>query len=171
MATHTPNYDLKKSAPDDFYNIEDQNENMDKIDSALKGIEDELQIAEEEIQEQITTINNKIDEHLANDVRHITAQERTAWDAKETPDGARKKVEQTDFRIYKSGKDSEGVFTIVEYKRDDGSLAAKSVLSGGTSPNYSTRTISYYGFDGETIEKTTIRTLTYDEDGALVSEV
>ncbi|PAE20490.1 hypothetical protein CHH80_10785 [Bacillus sp. 7504-2] len=83
MATHTPNYDLIKPAPDDFYNVADQNENMDKIDEALKGIEDELQIAEEEIQEQITSTNNKIDEHLVDDVRHVTSSDRTKWDGKQ----------------------------------------------------------------------------------------
>lgn len=109
--------------------------------------------------------------YLADDMRHISEQERTSWNAKETTDGARKKVEQTDFEIYKIDKDSEGVFTIVEYKRNDGTLAVRSVLSGGTSPNYTTRSITYYGLDGETVEKTTVRTLSYDSDGTLVSEV
>jgi hypothetical protein len=109
--------------------------------------------------------------HKADDVAHITAQERTDWDAKETPDGARKKVEQTDFKVFKSGKDANGVFTTIEYKRQDDTLAIKSVLNGGTSPNYTTYTITYYGLDGTTIEKTSTRTLTYDTDGDLISEV
>ena len=32
---HTTNYKLKKPGPEDFYNVQDQNENMDAIDSAL----------------------------------------------------------------------------------------------------------------------------------------
>jgi hypothetical protein len=109
--------------------------------------------------------------HKADGVSHITAAERTAWNAKETTDGARKQVEQTDFKVFKSGKDTNGVFTTVEYKRQDDTLAVKSVLSGGTSPSYTTRTITYYGLDGTTVEKTRPRTLTYDADGVLISEV
>mgnify|MGYP000046116930 FL=1 len=36
MAQFTPNYDLVKPAQEDFYNVDDQNRNMDKIDTALK---------------------------------------------------------------------------------------------------------------------------------------
>ena len=36
MATYTENYKLKKPAPEDFADIADLNENMDKIDAALK---------------------------------------------------------------------------------------------------------------------------------------
>lgn len=61
MATHTLNYDLKKPAPDDFYNVADQNENMDKIDEALKGVSEEL-------------TSHKID-----DVRHTSENEREKW--------------------------------------------------------------------------------------------
>lgn len=35
MATNTPNYNLKKPAPEDFYNVADFNDNMDIIDTAL----------------------------------------------------------------------------------------------------------------------------------------
>lgn len=35
MATQTTNYNLTKPAPDDFYDIEQYNDNMDKIDEAL----------------------------------------------------------------------------------------------------------------------------------------
>lgn len=86
-------------------------------------------------------------------------------------EAVRKGDEQTDFKTYKSGKDSEGIFTIIEYKRNDGTLLATSTLSGGTSPNYTTRTIKYYATNGTTLEKTTTRTLSYDSDGVLISEV
>ncbi|MGO4890280.1 phage tail protein [Anaerobacillus sp. MEB173] len=131
------------------------------IDSSL------LYVTEAELQE----VDNKVTTHLADDIQHITSEERTTWNAKETTDGTRKKVEQTDYKVYKSSKDSEGIFTMVEYRRNDNTLAIKSVLSGGTSPQYTTRTITYYGLNGTTIEKTSTRTLTYDADGVLVSEV
>ena len=37
MAEYTTNYDLVKPAQEDFYNVDDQNRNMDKIDAALKA--------------------------------------------------------------------------------------------------------------------------------------
>jgi hypothetical protein len=89
----------------------------------------------------------------------------------ETPNGTRIKVEQTDYQIFKTNKDENDIFTTVEYKRNDGTLAIRSILSGGTSPQYTTRTITYYGLDGTTVEKTTVRTLSYDADGVLISEV
>ncbi|MBS4195324.1 hypothetical protein [Lederbergia citri] len=88
-----------------------------------------------------------------------------------TPNGARKRVEQTDFKVYKSGKDANGIFTTIEYKRQDNTLAIKSVLSGGISPKYTKRTITYYGTDGTTVEKTTTRTVSYDADDVWISEV
>ena len=42
MATNTENYGLKKPAQDDFYDINVQNENMDKIDAALRENADNL---------------------------------------------------------------------------------------------------------------------------------
>ncbi|MGG1482417.1 hypothetical protein ABE402_16315, partial [Bacillus smithii] len=76
------------------------------------------------------------------------------------------------FRKYRSGKDSNGVFTTVDYKRTDGTLYAKSVLSNpNTEGNYQTRTVTYYATDGSTIVRTDTWTLTYDEDGDLVNEV
>lgn len=74
--------------------------------------------------------------------------------------------------IVKSVKDSEGIFTTVTYKRkSDNTIFAKSVLSGGTSPQYATRTLTFYNADGITVKATKIFTLSYDIDGDLVSEV
>ena len=42
MAEYTTNYDLVKPAQEDFYNVDDQNRNMDKIDAALKAHDDAL---------------------------------------------------------------------------------------------------------------------------------
>ena len=42
MAQLTPNYNLTKPAQEDFYNIDDQNRNMDTIDTALKKHDDSL---------------------------------------------------------------------------------------------------------------------------------
>jgi len=76
------------------------------------------------------------------------------------------------FKTIKSNKDSNGIFTTITYRRkSDDSLLATSVLSGGTSPNYTTRTITRYQTDGITVRSTIVYTLIYDADGLLVSEV
>lgn len=83
------------------------------------------------------------------------------------------KVGQTDLEIYskyKLNKDANGVFTEVQYKRQDGSLYMKDVLSGGTSPDYTTRTQTYYRSDNSVIKETNFK-LIRDADGDIVSEV
>jgi hypothetical protein len=72
--------------------------------------------------------------------------------------------------VYRSDKDANGVFVTLEYKRTDGTLFKKSVLSGGTSPQYTTRTVTYYDADGTTVLLTKVYTLTYSGDD-LTSEV
>lgn len=72
----------------------------------------------------------------------------------------------------RSNKDSNGIFTTVTYRRkSDGTIYAESVLSGGTSPKYTTRTVTYYGIDGTTVESTITKKLSYDSDGDLIGEV
>ncbi|MGG2091927.1 hypothetical protein AB1283_04240 [Bacillus sp. S13(2024)] len=115
---------------------------------------------------------NQISTHEADTTKHITAAERKSWNEKETPSGATAKVEQTSYKTTKSNKDSNGIYTTVEKRRkSDGTLAKKSVLSGGTSPRYTTRTITYYKPDGITVDKTETFSLTYDADDDLVNEV
>ncbi|QPC47105.1 hypothetical protein [Mangrovibacillus cuniculi] len=117
-------------------------------------------------------VDNAIVSHSANDVLHITAQERSSWNAKETPFGAQLKVEHDSFKTVKTSKDSNGIYTTIEHRRNsDNTLIRRSVLSGGTSPAYTTRTVTFYGVDGVTLLRTDVYTLTYDSDGELVSEV
>lgn len=75
-------------------------------------------------------------------------------------------------KIIKLNKDAEGIFTTIEHRRkSDDTLARKSVLSGGSSPQYTTRTVTYYDADGITVVKTDTFALSYDSDGVLISEV
>lgn len=74
-------------------------------------------------------------------------------------------------KTLKTNKDAEGIFTTVEKRRLDGTLAIKSILSGGISPKYTTRTITYYATNGTTITNTVTLALTYDSDNELISEV
>jgi hypothetical protein len=136
-------------------------------DEFMAGIQDEGFASAEEF-----------NAHLVDTTKHITSAERAAWNSAEAnanayTDTAPEPMQRNlgKFNKYKSGKDANGIFTIVEYKRSDGTLFARSVLSGGTSPQYTTRTITYYGTDGTTVLRTDTFALTYDTDGDLINEV
>lgn len=129
-------------------------------------------------QAELDTVSNNLNTHSADTTKHITAAERTAWNsaeanAKSYTDTAPEAMQRNIgiFNVYKSGKDANGIFTTVDYKRADGTLYARSVLSGGTSPQYTTRTITYYAADGTTVLRTDSYNLTYDSVGDLISEV
>lgn len=72
--------------------------------------------------------------------------------------------------LYRSDKDSNGVYVTLQWKRPDGTLAKKSVLSGGTSPKYTTRMVTYYDAAGTAVVLTKSYALTYTGD-ELISEV
>lgn len=72
---------------------------------------------------------------------------------------------------YMSDKDT-GVFKTIEWKTSSGVLRKKSVLSGGTAPQFTTRTVTFYDQTGVLISsKTLTYTLSYDIDGDVTSEV
>ncbi|MCT8978864.1 hypothetical protein N4T77_20000, partial [Clostridium sp. CX1] len=75
------------------------------------------------------------------------------------------------YSTYKLNIDSNGIATEVDLKRKDGTLILKSVLSGGTSPQYTTRTETYYEQGGTTVTKTVVYNLSYDGNGNMTSEV
>lgn len=109
-----------------------------------------------------TTINDSIATHKAEYTQFKIAIEKEVAELQNA----------NELSIVKSSKDSEGIFTTVTYKRkSDNTIFAKSVLSGGTSPKYTTRTITFYNADGITVKATKIYALSYDTDGDLVSEV
>lgn len=77
----------------------------------------------------------------------------------------------SNYNSYASVKDGNGIFTVVEFKRPDGTLYMKSTLSGGTSPNYTADTWEFYNTGGVEIIKTIVWTITYDSDGVITSKV
>ena len=72
---------------------------------------------------------------------------------------------------YRSGLDGNGIYTVITYKRADGTNYKVSTLSGGTSPTYTTRTVVNYGADGTTVTSTQVYTLTYADGVNLSQEV
>lgn len=144
---HTQNYNLNKPDVTDYAKIEALNDNAEIIDAKLKELEENGDLSQ--IEQSISNVENELTTHLDNDVLHNIS-----------------------VKVIKLNKDSDGIFTTVEHRRkSDNTLARKSVLSGGTSPQYTTRTITYYKPDGTTVIKTDTFSLTYDADGDFVSEV
>ena len=70
MAAETTNYGLTKPAANESYDITVFNQNADRIDAALKDLEDGK--AE----------GTALETHEADGVKHVSAAERTAWNAK-----------------------------------------------------------------------------------------
>lgn len=133
-----------------------------------------------QLDQEVTTLEQAQASHLAEDGTltkkgHVQLSDDGNSESNSlaaTPNAVRKAVEQHAYTVTKIGKDANGIFTTVEHRRkSDNKLVRKSVLSGGTSPQYTTRTITYYKKDGLTVEKTETFTLSYDVDGDLISEV
>lgn len=125
-----------------------------------------------EIHQSMVETTENIETHKSDTNVHIASEERLSWNAKETPAGAQLKIDHSSYQKVKSNKDIEGIYTTVEMRRkSNGTLAARSVLSGGTSPYYTTRTVTFFAADGVTEEDSDVFTLTYDSDGDLLSEV
>jgi|GEM_PF-6140845 hypothetical protein len=74
------------------------------------------------------------------------------------------------YKVTKSGKDANGIFTTVEYRRQDDTLFMRSVLSNpDANGNYQTDTWTYYAADGTTPVETKVWTMTYDTDGDITN--
>lgn len=120
----------------------------------------------------INEVNSGLGNHTGNSSIHVTSTDKTNWNGKTAPADVKALIEQTSFETAKLNKDTNGVWVEIDKKRKtDGTLAIKSVLSGGTSPQYTTRTVTYYGTDGTTEIKTETFTISYDTDGDVSSEV
>lgn len=68
--------------------------------------------------------------------------------------------------------DENGIYTVVTYKRQDGTLYMTSTLSNvNTDGNYLTCTIQEYNDVGTSITKTSVWTLTYDDKNKITTKV
>jgi hypothetical protein len=86
------------------------------------------------------------------------------------PDGSLGTVKFQQYSIVRLNKDVNGIYTEIQFIREDATMEAKSVLSGGTTPKYTTRTETYYQADGTTVRTTIVYALNYTGDD-LTSEV
>lgn len=69
MSTNTEHYDLEKPTEEEYYNVDVQNSNMDKIDTALKTMEDTLANV-------VTLEDGKIPADVMPDVDYLTADDK-----------------------------------------------------------------------------------------------
>lgn len=110
-----------------------------------------------------TDYNNKVNKHI-----------KQSW-FKEVEDAinviGQNFDDNTHYSVYKTSKDVEGIYTVVQYKRSDGTLIMESTLSGGITPKYTTRTELWYDILGTTVIATKVYTLSYDSDDEVMSEV
>jgi len=78
----------------------------------------------------------------------------------------------TEYRAYRTLPDANGLYKTVEYKRQDGTLFKKSVLTNpDANLNYGTQTIQYFAANGTSVTSTEVWTITYDANGFVLSEV
>ncbi|TCP57784.1 hypothetical protein EV586_102228 [Tumebacillus sp. BK434] len=106
----------------------------------------------------------------------------------ETPAGAQEKVvllqqainadiadlkrDLSGYSAYRSAPDEMGQYTVVEYKREDGTLHMRSTLSKPDANfNYGTALWQFYNGAGTAVTTTIRWTITYDSNNKIVSEV
>lgn len=162
----TKNYNLNKPDINDAVDITKLNENADKIDAELKkmsetipaGLENAVIATDEMPTDPLPREADKLGGHEAS--YFATAEQLTSCNTL-----------ISNYSSYASGKDGNGIYTVVDYKRADATLYMKSTLSGGTSPKYTTDTWKFYDALGTTIIKTITWTLSYDGDGKIISKV
>ncbi|WP_223919199.1 phage tail protein [Clostridium caseinilyticum] len=112
-------------------------------------------------EENITNIKSDLDE-MATEHNESTEQINTSIEEIE------KKI--TNYNSYASSKDSNGIYTVVEYKDKSNQLYMKSTLSSPDSNgNYKYDTWQFYK-DGS-VTNTLKWTITYDADDNIVSKV
>jgi len=75
MAEYTQNYNLKKPAEEDFYNVKDFNDNADIIDQALKAHDDALATKEtpEGAQEKADAALNSAKQYTDQEVGEVAS--------------------------------------------------------------------------------------------------
>nr|WP_278430377.1 hypothetical protein [Brevibacillus laterosporus] len=73
---------------------------------------------------------------------------------------------------YRSGYDATSqIYTVIEYKREDGTSYMTSVLTNKVGNVYKEETRQYYGPDGVTRGKREVYDITYDANGNPINEV
>ncbi|MBH0333671.1 hypothetical protein ABH14_28750 [Brevibacillus brevis] len=124
---------------------------------------------------QAQAINKGTADTLYAPISHVGAGGSTHAMASATVAGFMDPVDKDgmqSLRKYRSGFDAVSqVYTSVEYKRKDGTLFMKSVLSSKIGDNYTVDTRTFYGTNGTTVRRTEVWDITYDAQRNPVNEV
>lgn len=158
----TTNFGLKKPEGTDYINVNDLNENTDKIDTELKSHADSLAEVSTHLADKASetdALRNTTDKTVTGAINEL----KDMADELETKTASYSKV--------KSGTPVDGIYPVVTWKRGDGTTYKTSTLSGGTAPQWTTRTEVIYQDDGIAVDSTKAYTLSYDVDGNVISEV
>ena len=172
---NTTNYGLKKPESTDYINVNDFNENADIIDAQLKENADSITTHKNED----ATLTQKGHVQLTNDLGEsetLAVTQKALNNVSNEVTNVKNKVttfeNEKNLSKIKTNKDSEGIYTTVTYKRKkDNTIYCVSTLSGGETPLYTTRTEQYYDATGTSVIDTQTYSLSYDDDGNLISEV
>jgi len=166
---YTQNYNLKKPEGTDLVNIDDLNYNADIIDAKLKTNADTIS---QHINAAAPHSGHALalHTHRLTEITDINTANVDKVDGYDASDFALAKLNPYIIRIKRSNPDAYGNYLQVDYYRKNGTLFARSVLSGGTPPQYTTRTITIYDADGTTVVDSYTFTITYDANGNPVDE-
>lgn len=126
------------------------NKNKESIDTVQNNVDEKLKTVKSEL-DDITTEHNESTEQINTSMEEIE-----------------KKI--TNYNSYASGKDSKGVYTVIEYKNKSGALYMKSTLSNAdANGNYRTDTWQFY--ENGNVINTIKWTLSYDTESNITSKV
>lgn len=107
-------------------------------------------------------LQETVDEHLADEIKHVTAAERTKWNDYE------KKLSEYNFSVTTS--DANGTPTQTQYRRQNNTLYLQvNATNPNANGNYQTITEKYYDNAGTNVVKTITWTLTYNSNGLVTS--
>jgi len=123
-----------------------------------------------DIQEKPSSFPPSAHKHVIADITDINTANVDKVDGYDASDFALAKLNPSIMRIKRSNPDAYGNYLQVDYYRKDGTLFARSVLSGGTPPKYTNRTITIYDSNGTTVVDSYTFTITYDANGNPVNE-
>lgn len=79
-----------------FVDLQTYNQFVSDTNSKIGDIQDLQTTADDNLVDAINEVLTDLDSHIGDNVKHITAAERTAWNAKETPEGAQIKADDAE---------------------------------------------------------------------------
>lgn len=144
MPTETTNYGFTKDNEDEFYNVNNVNANLDKIDTEMKRIEDESKSFNQQVIDNTNAIanaNTKLDTHIKDDpghTRYIGSTNATnAWTCSSNLiiwDGTKPKAGVA-YRLFAAGANTGAV----------------TLVLSSTNPAITSSTYPVYGMDGKAL--------------------